>query len=112
MAARTKKRTKTKTVKKAPVKKTEAKPFRKPQVRVLQYLAKQKKPRTRNEISKGANVEVASLTEYLGSNNAESRAKNDKRFFKSLRTLKLVKTEQDEKELFVYSITALGRKAV
>jgi len=64
-----------------------AKLIRKPQLRILAYLAKQKRPSTRKQIADGAPVDTAMCTEYLGSDNDAIRLKNDAKHFPSLVTL-------------------------
>lgn len=87
--------------------------LRKPQLRVLATLAKSKEEGlTRARIAKRANVDLASLTEYIGSSNKERRLKNDaKMSFRSLISLGFVKpTEVDG--VTSYGITDKGRKAL
>lgn len=93
----------------APAKKADG--LRKPQVRVLKALVKAGKPLTRNEIAEKAGVDAAWLTEYIGSPDAEKRAKNDAKF-KSLITLGLVKfaAPADEGEPARYDVTPKGRE--
>lgn len=86
--------------------------LRKPQIRVLEALAKAKKPMARKEIAEKAPCDLAFLTEYLGSNNPEIREKNDAKFGVSLSTLKFVKVSIDEEQGTLYEITAAGRKAL
>ena len=86
--------------------------LRKPQVRVLEALAKAKEPLTRSVIADKAKVDQAGLTEYIGSTDKTKRAANDKRKgWKSLISLGYVKAE-DSEGATAYSITAAGRKAV
>ena len=104
--------------KKAPAKKAAAqKPsgLRKPQVTILEYLAKQKKARTRKEISDGADVDYAMLNSYIGAHNPDVRKANDAKNFKSLRTLGYVKVDEEDRDgrdTIVHTITAKGRKAI
>lgn len=87
----------------------------KPQVRVLEFLAKQTRSQTRQQISVGANVDTAMLSCYIGSDNLEIREKNDKIYGKSLLTLGLVKVAPPEDESvrgICYEINAAGRKAI
>jgi hypothetical protein len=92
--------------------KEEKKGLRKPQIRVLQALSKSKSALSRTEIGKKAEVDVASLTEVIGSSDAETRKKNDTRKgWKSLLTLKYV-TASDKDGTTTYSITAAGTKAL
>jgi hypothetical protein len=87
--------------------------LRKPQIRILQCLAKSKHPLSRKEISETAPADLACLTSWIGSHDETIRAKNDKLSMPSLLTLKAVKfgppTEASE---VVYEITALGRKMI
>lgn len=89
--------------------------LRTPQVRVLAFLAKQKKPVTRKQISEGAPVDVAWCTEYLGSDNDAKRLANDAKHFPSLITLGYITAtpgETDDKPVTTYTITDAGRAAV
>ena len=73
--------------------------LRDPQVRVLSFLAKGDRSRTRAEIGKGAKVDVATLTEYIGSSDAETRKRNDQKMgWKSLISLGFVKEAPPEDE--------------
>jgi hypothetical protein len=83
----------------------------KPQVRVLQALAKSKSPLTRSEISKKGEVDQAMLKEYIGSSDDKIRSKNDKKVCVSLLTRGYVKPT-DKDGAAVYSITVSGRKAL
>jgi hypothetical protein len=88
--------------------------LRKPQVRILRVLA-DGRARTRQQIVKDAEVERAWCTEYLGSSNADIRAKNDALRFPSLLTLDLIRSETIDangKDLVVFEITSKGRRAV
>lgn len=98
----------TKTKAQKPAKKTSV-DLRKPQIRILQTLAKTKEPLSRADIAKKAKVDAAWLTEYVGSSDRKVRLKNDKRF-KSLITRGFVKAE-DSDGATTYTITAAGRKA-
>lgn len=108
--------------KKAAVKKGAAAPrakkegLRKPQVRVLQALAKSKKPNgemSRVEIAEVANVDGAMLNSYIGSSDDAIRAANDKKYMPSLLTLGYVKDfDPAEGGGMLYAITASGRKAL
>ena len=83
--------------------------LRKPQIRILQVLAKGK-ALTRGQISEKAPVDNAFCTEYMGSLNEEVRAKNDAKY-PCLLTLKFIKAEThdiDGKDTVMYSITAAG----
>lgn len=111
-----------KATKKAPVKKA-AKPsengrakkegLRSAQVRILKYLAKQPKPRTRNEIADKAPADRAFCSQFLGRIDAEKRAAADEAYgFPSLLTLKAIKADtedRDGKDTIVFSITAHGK---
>lgn len=113
-----KKSTAKKSVKKAPARSSTPKRkdgLRKPQVRILNYLVKQKKPRTRSEISEGADVDLAMLNSYIGSHDDSKRAANDKANYPCLRTLKLVKVTKEDidgRDTIVHVITVTGKKAV
>ena len=88
--------------------------LRKPQIRVLQALAK-KDGLTRAQIAERGNVDLAMLNSYIGAHNEEVRAANDAANFPCLLTLKMVRDEVhdvDGKDVVHYSLTALGRKAV
>lgn len=87
--------------------------LRGPQVRVLQALAKGKNM-TRPQITEKSGVDQATLTEYIGSSDDETRLKNDAKHFPSLVTLKLVKAAVPEEgtRAECYNITALGLKAL
>lgn len=113
----------TKETKKAPAAKKTTEPkaprvkkegLRKPQERVLQFLAKANKGMTRSEIAAGAKVDQASLTEYIGSSDDDKRVANDQKMgWPSLITLGLVKIgpmEADGKG-DCYVLTAAGKKA-
>jgi len=108
---------------KAPVKtvKTEAKTpvksdgLRKPQVRILQTLAKSSKALNRSEISAQAKVDLANTTELIGANKDEVRASNDAKYYPSLLTLKLVKfaaSEVEGSKGTYFAITPAGKKAI
>jgi hypothetical protein len=87
--------------------------LRKPQVRVLTALSKSKQPLTRSEISTKAEVDLASLTEVIGSSDAAKRKHNDKKMgWKSLLTLKYVTAKDGEEGATTYVITAAGRKVL
>lgn len=103
------------TVKKSTKKKSPAKKegLSKPQVRVLQCLAKAKKPLTRAEISDKGNVDLAMLNSYIGSQNDAIRKKNDQKVMPSLLTLKLVRQVlPEEGQGASYEITTVGAKAL
>lgn len=96
---------------KAPAKKKDG--LRKAQIAILKYLAKQSTPKTRTQIAKGAEVDSAGCTEWIGSTKDEVRLANDEKHFKSLVSLKLVKQGQHDvngKSVIAYSITATGKK--
>src|SRR4051812_25997572 len=101
---------------KKPAKSSPQKPggeLRKPQVRVLAALAKSKQPMTRAEISAKSEVDVATLTEYIGSSDKTVRAKNDKRKgFKSLLTLGYMMVVDSEDAATKYRIPPKGRWAL
>lgn len=86
--------------------------LRKPQLRLLETLKKVKRPTERKLLAERAEVDNAMCTEYLGSIDAEVRAKNDEKF-KSLVSWKYVKVEKIDdggKDKVVYSITDAGLK--
>jgi hypothetical protein len=88
--------------------------LRGPQVRILQALKKSTDGMTRNEISSKANVDLASLSGYIGSYDPARRANDDQKLM-SLLSLKYVKVEKrdiDGKDTHITSITASGRKAL
>lgn len=85
----------------------------KPQLRILEFLAKQNRSVNRQQISEGANVDTAMLNSYIGSDKPEIREKNDAKVCKSLLTLGLVKVAPPEDESVrgtCYQITAAGKK--
>lgn len=106
--------------KKTPAKKTPAAPnkkegLRKPQVRVLEVLAKAgNRAMNRAEIAEKGSVDLAMLNAYIGSNNPERRAKNDKSDFVCLLTLGFVKMAPQEEEGrgTYYTITPAGKNAL
>lgn len=101
-----------------PAKKSAAKAdpeaLRKPQVRILQVLAKAKKPLSRADlIAKG--IEATSLGGYIGLHDEEARATQEARDgYKSLLTRKFVRyaPDQDGSGKAFYQITATGKKAL
>lgn len=125
------KKTMSTAAKKAPTPKATAKPepssnghkkegLRAPQVRILQALSKAKSPLTRKQISEKAPCDLAFLTEYMGSQDDEIRAKNDAKMM-SLRSLGYVKVEfnlsspatgSKGREGAAYSITLKGKTAL
>lgn len=89
--------------------------LRKPQVRVLTALNKSSRALNRSQIATKAEVDVATLTEVVGSHDPKVREKNDKRKgWKSLVSLGFVKEAPAEEEGngTYYSITAAGKKAL
>lgn len=110
-AKKTKKNDKAKA--KATKPKAEKKPkiMSKPQARILDALKKIGRPLTRAALAKAAKVDFASLTEYAGSADPDVRAKNDKKHFMSLKSLKFVDFGPDD-EGTTYVITATGKKAL
>lgn len=88
--------------------------LRKPQIRILQCLAKAKAPFSRAQIAEKAPCDVAWLNSWIGSRNIETRAKNDQAGFLCLLSLALVKEHQakDGQRGVAYEITAAGRKAI
>lgn len=104
---------------KKPTKKAERKPrekkegLNKPQIRVLQCLAKAGKPLTRAQISEKAPVDLAFCTTYIGSSDEAKRLANEaKRGTTSLLTYKYVRVEQHEGQPDTYVITSAGRSAL
>lgn len=90
--------------------------LRKPQLRVLEALSKQKKPLSRKGVAKVSSVDEASLSGYIGANDPEIRAKDDaEKGWPCLLTLKLLKIDQMDEEgrsKSFYSITKAGRDAL
>lgn len=89
--------------------------LRKPQVRVLRALNKSNRALNRSEVGTKAEVDVATLTEVIGSSDPKTRAANDKRKgWDSLITLGFVKeaAEEEEGTGTYYNITAAGKKAL
>lgn len=80
------------------------------QIRILQTLAKSKLPITRQEIATKADINPA-MTYALGSHDDKKRAKNDKKYGKSLVTRGYAKAI-DKDGATVYSTTASGKKAL
>lgn len=111
-------KTETKATKPAQVGAKKKEGLRKPQVRILAFLAKQTKPVDRNVIAAGAPVDVAMCTEYLGSSDDAKRLANDTKHFPSLLTLGLIKKiepkviEGEPTGGTTYQITAAGKTAV
>lgn len=85
-------------------------PIRKPQLRILQALAKAEGVLDRSQISEAATVDIAPLVEYLGSSDESRRIANDTKYFPSLITLGYVKLHLMEGQPATYSITAAGKK--
>lgn len=68
---------------------------------------------TRKEIAAQGKTDLAYLSTWIGSSDAETRKANDqKRGVKSLLTLKFVKDEQHDGEAMSYTITPAGRAAL
>jgi DNA-binding MarR family transcriptional regulator len=88
--------------------------LRKPQVRVLQALAKANKPLNRAEIAEKGGVDLAMLNSYIGSHDEATRKKNDAKVCVSLLTLGYVKhaDEQAEGRGVYYAITPTGKAAL
>lgn len=85
--------------------------LRKPQIRILQALAK-RDGLDRNEVAELAPCDVATLVEYLGSHDPARRAANDAKHFPSLLTLGLItakKEDADGRDKIRYYLTAKGR---
>jgi len=94
--------------------KTERKPLRLPQIRILRYLA-DGRTATRREISEGAPVDLAWCTEWVGSEIDSVREKNDTKpgGFPSLVSLGAVvasKADVNGKDVGIYRISARGRR--
>jgi DNA-binding MarR family transcriptional regulator len=85
--------------------------LRKPQIKVLQALAKTDKPLSRKELAEQAGVDQAMSTEYLGSNDEANRLKNDAKVMPSLLTLGYIQSATSSGKL-CYTITPSGRKAI
>lgn len=104
----------TKATKAAPATREKKDGLRKPQVRVLQFLAKQSKPQPRTVIAEKSPVDQAMLNSYIGSSDPAIRAKNDKAVCVSLLTLQYVKAElpAEENGATCYTITAKGKAAL
>ncbi len=110
-ADKTQKTTKPAAEKAAPKQKSTG--LRKPQVRILAYLAKIGKAAGRKDIAAGAACDLAWLNSWVGSNDDAVRAKNDTAEFPSLVTLKFVRFAAPESGTgTAYEITAAGRKAL
>lgn len=102
------------TTTKAPAKKSG---LRKPQLRILEYLSEQDKPKTRKEIAKQSKIHQPQMTQYLGAVDKETRKKNDTLIFPSLLSMGLVKATSEKKNktgrsVTTYQITVKGKKAV
>ena len=94
---------------------TEPTKLRQPQVRILAYLAKQKRASTRRQIADGSPVDSAWCTEHLGSDNDAVRLKNDALKFPSLVSLGYIVAtpgDTDEQPVTTYTITNAGREAL
>ncbi len=92
--------------------------LRKPQVRILAFLAKVNKPQDRNAIAANSPVDLAMCTEYLGSDDEAKRKANDAKHFPSLVTLGFIKAiepkviEGEPAGGMTYQITASGKVAL
>lgn len=87
--------------------------LRKPQIRVLECLAKAQTPITRKQIAEQASVDNSSLSGYIGAFDTALREADDKaKGWKSLISLGYVKVGVDEELGMVHSISATGRKAL
>lgn len=95
----------------APAPESKAAGLRKPQVRILEALAKSKAPLTRREIADAAPCDFAGCTEWLGSQDPETRAKNDAKHFPSLLTLGYIAAAEGDGGV-TYTITPAGRAVV
>jgi len=104
--------------KKEPKPKAKKGGLRKPQIRILKFLATAKEPHSRATIGENAPCDVAGCTEWIGSPDDVKRLANDEKMgFKSLITLGFVKGAErtigeGKKARLVYTITAKGKKAV
>lgn len=79
------------------------------QVRILTALATADAPLTRKQIAETAQCDQAGLTEWLGSSDPAKRKANDKKWFPSLLSRKLV-TAKGADGGTGYTLTAKGRK--
>lgn len=88
--------------------------LRKPQIAVLTALSKNSRALSRNQISEKAGVDLAGLTEWIGSEDEGRRLANDKKHFPSLISLRHVKhgPSEDGGSGATYIITESGRKAL
>lgn len=96
----------------APKEKAKKDGLRKPQVRILAALARNKAALTRSQIAEKAPVDAAACVEYIGSADEAVRKANDVKHFPSLISLGLVKIEQrdvDGTDTILHTITAKGR---
>jgi len=86
--------------------------LRKPQIRILAALRK-KSPMTRAEIAERAKVDLAWCVTNLGSSDPEIRKANDRKWYPSLITLRLVELTNDEESRgALYRITELGKNVL
>ena len=109
----------TKNVAKVEAKKRGATNLRQPQIRILQVLAKAKKPMTRKDIveAAGANpskLDPAWMGTWIGPIDADVRTASDAKYnLKSLLTLKAVTmVELEDVTGIAYTITAAGRMLI
>ena len=88
--------------------------LRQPQVRILEALAKSKKPLTRKMIVEATGLDTAWMTTWCGPQDATARKASDEKYkLLSLTTRKYIAEQIVEDERGVaYTITAAGRKAL
>lgn len=114
MKKTTKKRA-VKTSTKTGVKEKKTLKLRKSQRRILELLSKSKYGMTREELAKKGELNLPWMSYWLGSLNADTRMDRDASHFPSLLTLKLIKYHEEDvnnRDVQVWSLTALGKRAV
>lgn len=86
--------------------------LKRPQERILKFLASQEEAMSRAAIAEFAPVDVAACVEYIGSHIEEKRLANDTKHFPSLISLGYVKfaLPVEGSRGVVYSITAKGKQ--
>ena len=99
----------------APAKSKNSGPNR-PQIRILQAMAKARKPLTKAALAKASGVHVNWIAEYVGSKDGEPRVRQSGEL-KDLKLVpaglaKLVSVDVDGQSETMYDITAPGRKAL
>lgn len=82
----------------------------KPQAVILAYLSKCGEPQTNKEIAAGTKVHVQAMSRHIGTENKESRELSDKKYGKSLITLKAVSVHPSEERSLRFAITEKGRE--